>query len=269
MKYIYFLVIFAFGFTAGRWSARDINANLANIPDTESTFNSQGKSTVPTVKVDALSKGEAPTHESKLSESPNLVRTDDKAREKQIRHLFAQLVEANEKNQIEEQNKLFREMESLNPRHETVFQARAMFLQDDEDWQGAHDVLKECVGVIPDSVYCLRHLANIRSSTTDEKLRYGSECLQASKNDPLCLVDVAMALQLKGEFAKAKDFFELALNLPQSGEGYNKDYLLYQYAHTLESLGLYAKAKVAFRESCRLKMKSACEELQRLEKLAR
>lgn len=98
----------------------------------------------------------------------------------------------------------------------------------------------------------------------DEKLRYGSECLQASKNDPLCLVDVAMALHSKGEFAKAKEYFEQTLSLPQGNEGYKKDYLLYQYARTLESLRLYPKAKAAFTEACKLNMKSACEELRRL-----
>lgn len=176
--------------------------------------------------------------------------------------MFSQLIEANEKDQIEEQNKLFREMESLNPRHETVFQARAMFLQDDEDWQGAHDVLKECVAVIPDSVYCLRRLSNIRSSTVDEKLRYGAECLEVSKNDPLCIVDLAMALHSKGNFAKAKEYFEQALNLPQGSEGYKKEYLLYQYARVLEELRQYPQARAALTEACRLNMKSACDKLQ-------
>ena len=133
-----------------------------------------------------------------------------------------------------------------------------------KNWQGAHDVLKECVATIPDSVYCLRRLANIRSSTADEKLRYGSECLEASKNDPLCLVDLAMALHTKGDFVKAKEYFERALNLQQGGEGYKKEYLLYQYAYTLQSLGFYPKAKAAFTEACKLNMKSACEELQTL-----
>ncbi len=171
-------------------------------------------------------------------------------------------MEANEKKQIEEQNKIFREMESLNPRHEKVYQARAQFLQDDEDWKGAHDVLKECAAVIPDSVYCLRRLANIRSSTNDEKIEYGSECLKVSKNDPLCLADVAMALYSKGEFAKAIVYFEQALNLPQGSEGYHKDYLLLQYARTLKNLGQYPKAKAALLETCKLNMKSACDELQ-------
>lgn len=263
MKYIYFLLILAVGFAAGRWSARDTNATLANPTQTESfTIDSQSNPSVTTDKALDLPKEETPTAESKLSENSSLVRTGDKARDKQIRQLFSQLMEANEKDQIEEQNRLFREMESLNPRHEKVFQARAQFLQDDEDWEGAHGILKECVSAIPDSVYCLRRLANVRSSTTDEKLQYGSVCLQASKNDPLCLVDVAMALHSKGEFTKAKVYFEQALNLPQGSEGYHRDYLWYQFARTLKSLGLYPKAKSALTEACRLNMKSACEELQ-------
>lgn len=265
MKFIYFFVIFVIGFVVGRWSVHDTGVTLSNITQTESsTGNSQSNPTIAPTQEVLLPKNEAPVHESNSSENTNLTRTDDKTRDKQIRQLFSQLMEANEKDQVEEQNRIFREMESLNPRHETIFQARAMFLQDDEDWQGAHDVLKECIVAIPNSIYCLRRLANIRSSTTDEKLSYGDECLQVSKNDPLCLVDVAMALQSKGEFAKAKEYFEQALNLPHGNEGYNKDYLLYQYAHTLKSLGLHPKAKAALAEACRLNMKSACEEIQKM-----
>lgn len=267
MKYISFLLIFAIGFAVGRWSVRDKNSAVVDRPQEESsllTNNSQIESTNETGKTVPLSEEKSQVQESKLPENPKLVRTDSKTQDKQIRNLFSQLMEANEKNQIDEQNRIFREMETLNPRHETVFQARAMFLQEDEDWQGAHDVLKECVSIIPESVYCLRRLANIRSSTIDEKLRYGTECLQASKNDPLCLVDLAMALQSKGDFAKAKEYFEQALNLPQGSEGFKKDYILYQYARTLQSLGLYPKAKAALTEACRLNMKSACEELQTL-----
>lgn len=264
---MYFLLIFAIGFAAGRFSVRDKDATLADTALTEpSIIDSQSKLRLATVESVALPKDKIQIQESKLSENTSFPRTDDKARDKQIRQLFSQLLEANERNQTEEQNRLFRKMESLSPRHETVFQAKAMFLQDDEDWQGAHDILKECASLIPDSVYCLRRLANIRSSTTDEKLRYGNECLQVSKNDPLCLVDLAIALHSKGEFGKAKEYFEQALSLPQGSEGYNRDYLLYQYAHTLEKLGLYPKAKAALTEACRLNMKSACEELHRLGK---
>ena len=265
MKYLYFLLIFVVGFVAGRWSNRDIEATLPkNSQPHLFEIDPQGNRTVAPDKVVALSQGKTSVQESKLSQNPNLVRTDEKARDKQIRQLFSQLMEAGERGQTEEQNKIFGEMESLNPRHETVFQARAQFLQDDENWQGAHDVLKECVAAIPDSVYCLRRLANIRSSTADEKLRYGAECLVVSKNEPLCLVDLAMALHSKGDFVKAKEYFEQALNLPQGGEGYKKEYLLYQYSHTLLSLGLYPKAKAALTEACKLNMKSACEELQTL-----
>lgn len=265
MKFIYLFLIFVIGFAVGRWSVHDTAVTLANTTQAESpTSQFQSNPTVvPTQKV-LVPKNETPVHESTLSENTNLIRTDDKTRDKQIRQLFSQLMEANEKDQVEEQNRIFREMESLNPQHETIFQARAMFLQDDEDWQGAHDVLKECITAIPNSIYCLRRLANIRSSTTDEKLSYGGECLQVSKNDPLCLVDMAMALQTKGEFIKAKEYFEQALNLPHGNEGYNKDYLLYQYAHTLKSLGLHPKAKAALAEASRLNMKSACIEIQKM-----
>ena len=267
MKLIYFLLIFAVGFITSRWSVHDPEANLTEITQATSSLGSiQDKPVVTTHVADFSAEKKIQTDEFQILQDSNMVRTDEKIKDKQIRQLFSRLMEANEKDQIEEQNKLFREMESLNPLHETVFQARVMFLQDDEDWQGAHDVLKECVTIIPNSVYCLRRLANIRSSNTDEKLRYGNECIQASKNDPLCLVDVAMALYSKGDFVKAKEYFEQALNLPPGNEGYNKEYLLFQYSRTLESLGLYPKAKIALTEACKLNMKSACEELQHLGK---
>ncbi len=190
------------------------------------------------------------------------VRTDSKARDKQISKLSSLLVNANERNDIDEQNRLFAEMEKLEPRHEKVFQAKVMFLQDDENWDGAHEVLKECVSAIPDSVYCHRRLANIRSSTNEDKLYYGTRCLQITQNDPLCIVDVALALLSKGDFAKAKDLFEQALKLPPGSEGYPRDFILFQYGLTLESLNTNMKAKEVFAEACRLKMKSACEKLK-------
>ncbi|MCM2282776.1 MAG: hypothetical protein NDI61_13130 [Bdellovibrionaceae bacterium] len=153
-------------------------------------------------------------------------------------------------------------MEVLNPRHEKVFQAKAMFLQEDENWVGALEVLKDCAATIPESVYCLRRLANIRSSTIEDKIRYGIECLQLSKTDLLCMVDVAMAFASKGEFAKAKVYFEQALNLPMENEGYEREMVLYQYGLTLENLRQDKKAKEAFLAACRLNMKSACDRVQ-------
>ncbi len=114
-------------------------------------------------------------------------------------------------------------MEKLDSRHEKVFEAKVMFLQDDEKWDEAHEVLKDCVSAIPESVYCNRRLANIRSGTTEDKLFYGMRCLQIKANDLLCLVDVAVTLYLKGDFTRAKD---------------------------------------TFAQACQLKMKSACEKLK-------
>lgn len=134
MKYIYFLLILAIGFVAGRLSVRDANSNLVNLNQTDKTAIESGSHlATETAKTLELPQDKMSNHELKLSENSSLMRTDDKARDKQIRQLFSELMEANEKNQIEEQNQIFREMESLNPRHEKVYQARAQFLQDDED----------------------------------------------------------------------------------------------------------------------------------------
>jgi tetratricopeptide (TPR) repeat protein len=183
-------------------------------------------------------------------------------KDKKMTKLYDQLMEANRNDNTEEQNRLFAEMESLDPKHEKVFQAKVTFLQDDDDWEGAHKVLEECVGVIPSSAYCLKRLANIRSSTIDDRIRYGNECLQVAKDDPSCIVDLAIALRSKGELAKSKDYFEQALSLPSKGEGYDRPYVLYHYGFTLEELGLAQKSKAAFAESCRLHWKPACEKLK-------
>jgi tetratricopeptide (TPR) repeat protein len=167
-----------------------------------------------------------------------------------------------EKNNTDEQNRIFAEMESLNPKHENVFQAKAKFLEEDDNWDGAYATYKECVAAVPTSVQCLRRITNIRSSTMDDKIKYGLECLEVSKNDPLCLVDVAIAYRIRGELSKAKEYFERALNLPPKGEGYNRDYILFQYGHTLKSLNMNQEARKAFSEACRLNMKSACDELK-------
>ncbi|MNT04959.1 Tetratricopeptide repeat protein [compost metagenome] len=200
---------------------------------------------------------------SSVSNSGSIVRTENSVRDKKMRDLYEQLGEAERRDNIDDQNRILAEMEKLDSKHEKVFQVKAEFLQDDNDWEGAHKVLEDCVAAIPNSVHCLRRLSNIRSSTNDEKIRYASECLQVAKNDPLCMVDLAIALHSKGEFVKAKDYFERALSLPSGGEGYNREYILYQYGFTLESLSLYKKAKEAFTEACRLRMKAACEELKK------
>ncbi len=265
MKFVFIFLIFIFGITVGRW--------VVPLPEKKLTFVESVVNTEisPTVSSEnALVEAEKNPSPSSLNSSsgnsgevnPNFKRSDSAARDKQVNDLFSSLLEANEKANAEEQNRLFTEMELLNPKHEKVFQAKALFLQDDENWDGAHEVLKDCVESIPNSVYCLRRLSNIRSSTNDEKLDYGSRCLEVAKNDPLCTVDVAMALHSKGEYAKAREYFERALSLPPGSEGYHKEYVLFQYALTLERLQLFPKAKAALTEACRLNMKSACEKLK-------
>ncbi len=247
----------------GRWSAPNASPEHAA---SESALGAEPTTSVaqelPTeTEITAKTVGDK-NSAPKESISPSFVRVDDGTKNKQITNLFDLLMEANKKDDIEEQNRLFAEMEALNPKHEKVFQAKATFLQEDDDWDGARKVLEECVTAIPNSVYCLKRLTNIRSSTNDDKIRYGTECLQVAKNHPLCMVDLAIALHSKGQFVRAKDYFEQALSLPSKSEGYDREYILYHYGFTLESLRLYQKAKEVFTEACRLGMKPACEKLK-------
>lgn len=271
MKFVYIFFIFIIGVALGRWTAPE-----AQFKQTESGKIFRPESNTNLVAEMSAVKAEASTDRTNGTSNPEkfdltsnpieenqaAIRTDSTARDKKIRELSYLLENANEKNDTQEQNRLFAEMEKLDPKHEKVFEAKVMFLQDDENWDGAHEMLKDCVSAIPDSVYCYRRLANIRSSTNEDKLYYGMRCLQIAKNDLLCLVDLAMALHSKGDFTKAKDFFEQALALPNGSEGYNRNYILFQYGLTLESLHMDERAKEVFTEACRLKMKSACEKLR-------
>lgn len=272
MKYVFILLIFVGGFFVGRWSVPEID-NIDNKvlrPEVIEQAGAGSDNTLNDNAVNTQNKGGVQSTTSlgesdpnfKLVQNNRFVRTDAKAKDKQVRDIFALLMMANEKGNIEEQNRLFAEMEKLDSKHEKVFEAKTMFLQDDENWEGAYEVLKECINVIPNSLYCLRRLTNIRTSTLDDKLNYGMQCLQVDANDPHCLVDVAIVLNSKGDFIKSKDYFELALRLPARIEGYHKEYILYHYASALEGLRMYQEAKEALTQACRLKMKPACEKLR-------
>ncbi len=263
MKYFYIFLIFIFGVALGRWSAPDSSGqnkkfeNIAVLAAPNAQLIPKLSPAEPNLNPQ-ITKDKSTSHQSPMTSQQNAVNPSGKP----MRELFDQLMEANQKDDLVQQARLLAEMESLDPRNEKVFQAKAMILQDDDNWDGAHKVLEECITAIPSSIFCLRRLANIRSSTTEDKLRYGSECLRFSKNDPLCLVDVALALNSKGEFAKAKVYFELALSLPQGSEGYHRDYILYSYAFALEGLNMLQKANEALTEACKLRNKSACEKLK-------
>jgi tetratricopeptide (TPR) repeat protein len=260
MRYFYILLIFILGFALGRWSAPEVQPVNAGHdgPHAESDLSQ---------KVSPLEDQKNPKQAEKKSLSPqesSAGQTIDNSHisRKHMQELFSRLMEANNRDDLAEQNKLLAEMESIDPKSEKVFQAKSMILQDQDNWDGAHRVLEECVEAIPNSLFCLRRLANIRSSTTDDKLRYGDDCLRVSPNDPLCLVDVALAYNSKGEFAKAKTYFEIALSLPQGSEGYHRDYILFSYAFALEGLNMHQRATEALMESCKLGNKSACQKLK-------
>lgn len=252
------------GIAIGRWSVSKTevsNPSQEHIALTATDPNSApvgAEKTTQSAKVDSISQ-----KVTSASSAGSLVRSERHIREKHMRELFGRLGEAIKKDDIDEQNRIFAEMEKLDPKHERVFEAKVTFLQDDGNWDGAYNTLKECVAIIPNSTYCLRRLSNIRSSSNEDRLRYGAECLQVSPSDPLCLVDLAIALQTKGNFEEAKIYFEQALNLHTGSVGYSRDYILVSYGETLEKLNLNQKAKAAFAEACNLRNKIACERLKR------
>lgn len=263
MKYFYIFLIFIFGVALGRWSApvpsvQDTKfESLAALADSNAQVITNLSPDVSN-KEPHFANDKSTSHEAPMPSQQSAVNHSGKP----MRELFDRLMDANKKDDLVEQGRLLAKMELLDPKNEKVFEAKAMILQDDDNWDGAHRVLEECITALPNSIFCLRRLANIRSSTTEDKLHYGSECLRVSNNDPLCLVDVALALNSKGEFTKAKVYFELALSLPQGSEGYHREYILYSYAFALEGLNMLQKATEALTEACKLRNKSACEKLK-------
>ncbi|MEO0337010.1 MAG: tetratricopeptide repeat protein, partial [Pseudomonadota bacterium] len=87
--------------------------------------------------------------------------------------------------------------------------------------------------------------------------------LELSENDPLCLVDLAMAYRSNNQFKKAQEIFERALELPRKQIGFRHRYVLFQYGMTLEELSLYQEANEAYTDACELNMKSACQKLDK------
>lgn len=268
MKFVLVILIFAAGIAIGRWSAPK-PTSLSASPDFQKVEVSD-ISHDPTENAQAVEPAgkesvESVTAETEIVQGPvdqKFSRTNAKADDRRMRELFSLTMTAMEKGQVEEQNRLFQEMLKQDPKHEKVFEAKTMFLQDDEDWTGAHEVLKECVHTIPTSLFCLRRLSNIRSSSLDEKINFGEKCLEVSPRDPLCLVDLATALFAKGELERSKSTFETALKLPPTGEGFDRSYVLFQYANLLEQMRLDDQSRKALKEACRLNLKPACDKLK-------
>lgn len=256
------ILLFVLGIAIGRWSAPKHVLSQAPEETITPAASSSHLTAVENEQAPQEAKEDSLPQNISANAPTGLIRTDKHVQEKQMRELFNQLQEAKNKDNIEEQNRLFTEMEKLDPKHEKVFEAKVTFLQDDDNWNEAYNALKECVTVIPNSKYCLRRITNIRSSTTEDKIRYGLECLQTYTNDPLCLVDLAIALHSKGDFETAKIYFERALALKPGTEGFDRDYILIQYAGTLERLNQTQKAKAAYQEACKLQNKSACKQLR-------
>jgi tetratricopeptide (TPR) repeat protein len=262
IKILFVFIIFVLGVGIGRWSTSFTHDGVQKSQNTdvfqESSIlnNDQSKSQLTVIPTHAS----GPPVLSEQSEVRPLFKREEIDKiNKEMNQFFSYFMDAYGRNDIDEQNKQLTQMQLLDPKHEKMYHAKVISLQEDEKWELAHETLKECVDNIPDSAYCLRRLANIRTSSVDEKLEYGTRCLEVKKEDPLCLGDVAIALHLKGDYAKAKIYFEKALSVSLGRDGYNRNYLLYEYGLTLENLRMYQKAIEAFTEACRLQMKAACE----------
>ena len=274
MKYLALASVFVFGLIIGRWSGQSSqekntheqnikkemplsSSNLKNCPNPSN----QEVATTPQKKQKII-ETKSPQEAAKESKNSKFIRTESKLLNKKIERLFGHLMQEMQHGQIDAQNRLFNKMKLLAPKHERVFQAKTIFQQDDGDWNGAYQTLKECAETLPTSIYCLKRLANIRSSTLDDKIKYGRACLKLDNNNLSCLVDLAIALKSRGLFQEAKSYFEQALSSSQNGQEYSRDYILLQYGMTLESMGLYTKATNAFAEACDLNMRVACLKLE-------
>lgn len=258
VTFSFFVLLLGFGI--GRWSvsndAQFTHKNSDTYFESEISDSNQNKNKT----VDIPMHASGPESPELTSENKPIFKIKDRNEvNKRMSQIFSSYMDAYERNDIDTQNRLLEEMQLLDAHHEKFYNAKVIALQEDEEWQLAHETLKECVSYLPDSLYCLKRLANIRTSTVDEKLEYATKCIEVKKDEPLCLGDLAIALMLKGDFAKAKIQFERALSFAFGGEGYNRNYLLYQYGLTLENLRLFQEARKVFIESCRLNMKIACE----------
>jgi len=201
-----------------------------------------------------------------LKKDPKYLRTHAKQNEKKMQQLYGALMMARRDGDLEKQNEIFSEMENTNPLHKVSFNAKAIFLQDDGDWDGAHQVLKECTDVHPDSLFCHMRLSNIRTSTKEEKQYHSKKCLEIDKNNTFCLKELALSHHLNKNYEKAKEIYEKLLGMKgesENGYGYQESYVYFQYGRLLEEMNLYGEASDAFSTACEMKNQPACNLLKK------
>lgn len=166
------------------------------------------------------------------------------------------------KSDFEKQESIAQQMELLDPKHEKVFQVKVTEHLADEQWDEAYSLLRDCVSLIPTSVYCHRRIVNIRNSTLEDKILYAKKCLKLSPRDPFCMTDLGIALRRNRDLIEAKRIFEQALKQPITGEGYGRGYVILQYGITLERLDQINEAYEQFEISCELSVADACRRLK-------
>jgi len=270
--FTFFVVVFLLGAAFGRYSAendftkplkREASLNFDILKQGE-RLKSESKNQLSGGKKLALTELTKYPKDFSKDKEERFVRKEKDRRNYEMQELYSQLVRSISNKDIEEQNRIFDEMLLIDPKHEVVFKAKASFLQDDADWVGAHEVLKECVEEIPESLHCHKRLANIRSSSIDDKIFHGFECLKLQKNDLVCTVDLAMALRIRGDYQTAINLFEKALKQDSTSDGFSRKYILLQYGITLEEADKEIEAIEMLSKACDLNSKAACLKLNRI-----
>ena len=261
MKFVSILALVLLGAVIGRWS---VDVPKVNYSVATSVVRNATKECQPEVlKAVQVVKEQVQCSSPKKSFDKKYKRTEAKKNNKKIQKLFGQILKAKSNDDLEAQNEFFEEMVALNPKHHLVFQMKSMFLDEDGDWEGSYENLKACVEANPRSVYCHRRIANIRSSSIEDKIKHGKECLNIKPDSQLCLVDLANAYDSDGQHVEAKRIYEKVLELPEGPNRFDRRYVLFRYGLTLEELSMEAEAADALGESCELKFKPACRHLDK------
>lgn len=271
--FTFFIVVFLIGAAFGRYSAtKDSVSSVHNLAvlDKDQVL----KEDIDKKRIESLSrlsgKKLSPTklsknlYDFKKNDKDKFLRKEKDRLEYQMQRLYKDLSSSLRNNDVEEQNRVFDEMLSLDNQHESVFKAKVLFLKEDGDWKGAGQILKECVNLMPESLYCHKNLANIRSSSLDDKIFHGFECLKLSENDPICLVDLAISLRLRGDYETSVNLFERSLSLGNSNDGFSKKYILLQYGITLQEMQKTKRAVEIFTKACKMNEKAACLRLEEI-----
>jgi tetratricopeptide (TPR) repeat protein len=182
--------------------------------------------------------------------------------DKQMQTLLSRLYKAEADNDYDKQNEIFSEMLSLNPKHIQVFVTKARFLINDSDFEGAKEIYKECTLEHPKNIQCHRGVANIRTSTPQEKKHHSEKCIELEPKNDLCFYDLGNYYLGVGQYAKAVEAFEKAVQARlNSSTGLQLQHHYWKYGLALEMNNNFEKAYTIFEKACELNHPASCKRL--------